>query len=208
MSSILSQTTWSICSPVYGENVFARGNGFPIMVHEIAHQWFGDSVTTNDWNHVWLSEGFATYLTHLYFEAEIGRERLVDGMQKDRQRVIRSAASHPDQPLVDERLPVERTLTGDAYQKGAWVLHMLRHKIGDEHFWDGLREYYKRYRESNCSSAEFQQVMQDVSGIDLEEFFEQWLYAPSFQSSRELAIRAVDKASGHQTSANAKISQI
>ncbi len=164
----------------YGEDVFSRGNGFPIMVHEIAHQWFGDSITTNDWNHVWLSEGFATYLTHLYFEAEMGRQRLVEGMQQDRQRVIRSAASHPDQPLVDERLPVERTLTGDAYQKGAWVLHMLRHKIGDEHFWNGLREYYQRYRENNCSSADFQRVMQDVSGTDLGEFFEQWLYAPEF----------------------------
>jgi aminopeptidase N len=164
----------------YGEDVFSRGSGFPIMVHEIAHQWFGDSITTNDWNHVWLSEGFATYLTHLYFEAESGREQLVEGMQKDRERVIRSAASHPDQPLIDERLPVERTLTGDAYQKGAWVLHMLRHRIGDEHFWNGLREYYQRYHESNCNSEDFQKVMQEVSGIDLSEFFEQWLYAPEF----------------------------
>lgn len=164
----------------YGQDVFARGNGFPIMVHEIAHQWFGDSITTNDWNHVWLSEGFATYLTHLYFEAEMGRNRLVEGMQKDRQRVIRSAASHPDQPLVDVRLPVERTLTGDAYQKGAWVLHMLRHKVGDDNFWNGLREYYRRYHESNCNSEDFQKVMQDVSGIDLSDFFEQWLYAPEF----------------------------
>ncbi len=110
-------------SVFYGERIVRNRNGFEIMVHEIAHQWFGDSITTDDWNHVWLSEGFATYLTHLYFEETVGRQRLIDGMRRSRQTVIRNARRNPDQPLVDYRLPVEQTLTSDAYQKGAWLLH-------------------------------------------------------------------------------------
>ncbi|MCZ6641977.1 MAG: M1 family aminopeptidase, partial [Gammaproteobacteria bacterium] len=163
----------------YGERIFGRGNAFGLMVHEIAHQWFGDSITTNDWNHVWLSEGFATYLTHLYFEETVSRERLIEGMKRDRQQVIRNAQRNPDQPLVDYRLPVEQTLTGDAYRKGAWLLHMLRHKIGDETFWSGLRQYYRKYRDKNAVSEDFQKVMEEVSGQELGTFFRQWLYTPA-----------------------------
>ncbi len=165
-------------SVFYGEQVFVRGRAFRIMVHEIAHQWFGDSITTDDWNHVWLSEGFATYLTHMYFESTEGRSELATGMDRDRQRVFGNANRSPDQPLVDYRLPVERTLTSDAYVKGGWVLHMLRRQVGDEAFWQGLREYYRQYRDDNALSEDFQKVMERSSGQDLNAFFQQWLYRP------------------------------
>ena len=110
------------------------------MVHEVAHQWFGDAVTESDWNHVWLSEGFATYFTHLFDEWAYGRDRLVAGMTRDRDTVLAFAAGNPDLRVVDDRVPIRKVLSPYTYEKGGWVLHMLRRRIGDEAFWAGIRD--------------------------------------------------------------------
>lgn len=147
-----------------------------LLAHEIAHQWFGDSVTETDWPHVWLSEGFATYLAQLYLEYTHGRDRLLTGMQEARSTVISYFESSP-RPIVDPTVTnLMRLLNPNAYQKGAWVLHMLRGIVGTEVFWDGLRAYYHQYRDGNASSEDFQRVMETASGRDLGWFFEQWLH--------------------------------
>ncbi len=148
------------------------------MTHEIAHQWFGDSVTTADWNHVWLSEGFATYFTQLFNEFTFGRDRMVEGMKRARARVFGYFKEHADARIVDPAIPVSEILSPYSYQKGAWVLHTLRREIGDELFWKGVRAYYKRYRDGNALSADFRRVMEEVSGRELGWFFDQWLYQP------------------------------
>ncbi|MFO8099706.1 MAG: M1 family metallopeptidase [Salinibacter sp.] len=146
-----------------------------LLAHEIAHQWYGNTVTEADWPHLWLSEGFATYLTGLYLEHAEGADRLVSHMEDARQRVFQYHDQHPETPLVDTtyRDP-EELLTANPYQKGAWVLHMLRHEVGTDTFWDGLRAYYDRYRHRNASTADFRRVMEDVSGQSLGWFFDQW----------------------------------
>jgi aminopeptidase N len=155
-----------------------------IAAHEIAHQWFGNSVTEADWHHAWLSEGFATYFTHLYYEFTYGHERLVSDLQADRRQVTDYARTHPDLRIVDPRLPENRVLSTYTYQKGGWVLHMLRRRIGDEKFWAGIREYYRKYRDGTALSEDFRDVVEAASGADLDGFFQQWLYEPAHPKLR------------------------
>jgi aminopeptidase N len=158
----------------YGEKGVASGRG-PV-VHEIAHQWFGNSVTERDWDDVWLSEGFATYFALLYDEQFEGRDAFVDGLKRSRASILESARKLPDTPVVHRNLnDMERVLNTFVYQKGGWVLHMLRREIGADVFWTGIREYYRRYRDRNASSDDLRQVMEQVSARDLRWFFAQWL---------------------------------
>ena len=160
----------------YSEEAVADGrDSEELIAHEIAHQWYGNTVTEADWPHLWLSEGFATYLTGLWLEETYGKERLRQYMRRARDRARTFARQRPDEPLVDTTYasPME-LLNPNAYQKGAWVLHMLRQEIGTETFWTALRQYYDRYRHANASTADFRTVVEDVSGRDLEAFFEQW----------------------------------
>jgi aminopeptidase N len=158
----------------YGEKGVASGRS-PVA-HEIAHQWFGNSVTESDWDDVWLSEGFATYFALLFREHNAGRDDFVEGLQRSRETVLQTSAKSPDMSVIHSNLSdMRRVLNPLVYQKGGWVLHMLRCEIGDELFWSGIREYYRRYRDRNATSDDFRQVMEQASGKDLKSFFAQWL---------------------------------
>jgi aminopeptidase N len=160
----------------YSENsVTGKGRAEDLIAHEIVHQWFGNSVTENDWHHVWLSEGFATYLTSVYREKIYGQEELAVSMKKSRDKVIAFYLRSPG-PVIDTTVTnMMKLLNANSYQKGAWVLHMLRTKTGDEQFWKGLRTYYEKYKNLNAVTADFQKVMEEASGKDLAGFFKQWL---------------------------------
>jgi len=160
----------------YSEDAVADGrDSEELLAHEIAHQWFGNTVTEADWPHLWLSEGFATYLTGLWLEDTYGADRLARYMNRARRRVLAFNQQNPGQPLVDTvYTDPNELLNTNPYQKGAWVLHMLRQKVGTETFWEGLRAYYDRYRHQNASTRDFRSVMEEVSGQDLAAFFAQW----------------------------------
>jgi len=162
----------------YSENsVTGKGRTEGLIAHEVAHQWFGNSVTESDWHHIWLSEGFATYLTSVYMEKNYGREQLAIEMKTDREQVIKYYLKS-QRPVVDSTITnLMRLLSINSYQKGAWILHMLRHRLGDEIFWKGMRIYYERFRGKNVLTSDFEDVMEEVSGKDLNGFFNQWLYA-------------------------------
>ncbi len=148
------------------------------VVHEIAHQWFGNSASEADWHHAWLSEGFATYFTNLYYEQKEGRDNFVNRLKTQRFRVIQFSKSKPV-PIVDTSIiDYMQALNANTYQKGGWVLHMLRREVGDEHFWEGIRAYYKKYTLSNALSEDLRDVFEEVSGQELDGFFRQWLYQP------------------------------
>jgi aminopeptidase N len=151
-----------------------------LMAHEIAHQWFGNSASENSWNHVWLSEGFATYFAILYQESVDGNEKRKAELIQDRKEVIEYFQKNPS-PIVDYSIkdPM-KVLNRNSYQKGGWVLNMLRHRLGDEVFWKGIQVYYKTYKDANAMSSDFQRVMEQVSGQDLKEFFDQWLYEKGY----------------------------
>ena len=161
----------------YSENsVTGKNRAESLMAHEIAHQWFGNSVTEKDWHQIWLSEGFATYLTAVYLEKTYGREKLDQTMKAARNRVLRFYQLSP-RPVIDTTITnLMDLLSPNSYQKGAWVLHMLRHKLGDEVFWDGMRLYYTTYRNGNANTDDFKKIMEHVSRQDLNKFFYQWLH--------------------------------
>jgi len=144
------------------------------IVHEAAHQWWGNMVTLRTWHDIWLNEGFATYSEILFRERAYGADpgqllrQRDDGLASGRLRgtVYAEEATDPfdDIPAI--------------YTKGAWVLHMLRYLLGEERFFAALREYGRRFAYANASTEDFMRVCSEFYGDSLQWFFEQWVYAP------------------------------
>ena len=163
----------------YGQGSVTNRPAFSLVAHEISHQWFGDSVTEKDWDDAWLSEGFATYFALLSTEHYQGREPFVAGLKRSLATILGAEKRTPGVAVIHDNLPEiqsGRAPAGIVYQKGGWTLHMLRGQIGTAKFWAGIREYYRRYRDSNASTEDLRKVMEEVSGVNLEWFFQQWLY--------------------------------
>jgi hypothetical protein len=160
----------------YADNLFtATGPSEELIAHETAHQWFGDAVTEREWPHVWLSEGFATYFTALWVEHARGGTALESHMAAMRARVLTSPIT-AQKPIVDEGLnDVARVLNTNVYQKGGFVLHMLRREIGDSAFFAGIRSYYAAHRHGNAMSSDLQAAVERAAGRPLDWFFAQWL---------------------------------
>ena len=165
---------------MYGENSVTGDRSVRwrnVVIHEIAHQWFGNAVTEADWDHVWLSEGFATYFTLLFREYAYGRDDFVDGLKGASERVFAQYDQDPDYRIVHDNLDdMSRVTSGATYQKGAWVLHMLRKRMGDEAFWAGIQAYYAAHMNGSATTDDFRRAMEQASGENLEAFFRQWLY--------------------------------
>jgi aminopeptidase N len=150
-----------------------------LVAHEVAHQWFGNSVTEKDWDDVWLSEGFATYFALMFTEHYEGRDAFVAGLKRSRTTVLATESRGADRGVVHDNLrDTGRILNDLVYQKGAWTLHLLRGQVGAEKFQAGIREYYKRYRDGNASTDDLRAVMEEASGQELKWFFDQWLRRP------------------------------
>jgi len=146
----------------------------------VAHQWWGDSVTEKDWDDAWLSEGFATYFAALATEHYDGRDAFAATMKRSRETILEMERRSPVAVVHDNLPEIQngRAPVGIVYQKGGWTLHMLRGVVGTEVFWKGMREYYKRFRDSNASTDDLRRVMEEAAGMDLRWFFEQWLMRP------------------------------
>ena len=163
----------------YRESLFQEAQEIP-QAHEIAHQWFGNSVTANDWDHLWLSEGFATYFEALFAEHVEGPAALRQAMAGHQSNLFLSQLAR-SRPVIDpSENDVMKKLNPLNYEKGAWILHMLRGVMGDARFFRGIRRYYGLYAGGNASSEDFQKAMETVSGISLDTFFRQWLHQPGW----------------------------
>ncbi len=163
----------------YSEKSILERPDTGLIAHEIAHQWFGNAVTEKDWDDVWLSEGFATYFTLLVAEHHEGRDAFVAGLKRSREAVFTLERDNPGAAVLHDNLAdMKKVLNRIIYQKGGWTLHMLRRQMGTEAFWEGIRDYYKRYRDGSATTADFRQVMEAHAGQDLGWFFTQWLARP------------------------------
>ena len=149
-----------------------------VVIHEVAHQWFGNCVTEYDWDDVWLSEGFATYFTLMFREHAYGRDDFVNGLNDAKRLVYNHYKTDKESSIVHNNLKdMKDVLTYSLqYQKGAWVLHMLRNYVGEDNFRKGIRNYYKKYYNSTTTTNQFKTEMEVVSGMNLDTFFDQWLY--------------------------------
>ncbi|MCX7766388.1 MAG: M1 family aminopeptidase, partial [Candidatus Sumerlaeia bacterium] len=138
-------------------------------IHELAHQWFGDSITMRHFDHLWLNEGFATYCEALYVEHFQGRSAYHNYVNRWNTLGINDTT-----PLVN---PNADAFSGSlVYRKGAWVLHMLRHVVGDEKFFTALRNYYQRFAYQTTLTPDLQAEFEAVYGASLEWFFQEWVY--------------------------------
>ena len=148
-----------------------------VIIHELAHQWFGNAVTENTWDDAWLSEGFATCFTMLFIEHQYGRAAFLSEWEKAKQSFYKYYAKDSTFSIVANRTaeegPVTNTVT---YQKGACILLMLRDMMGEAAFKKGIQSYYKKYMNSNASTSDFQLEMEKASKQDLTAFFNQWLH--------------------------------
>jgi aminopeptidase N len=161
----------------YGEKEVGDKPAFSLVAHEVSHQWWGDSVTEKDWDDAWLSEGFATYFAALALEHYQGRDAFLASMARSRAAILQMENKAAIPVIHDNLTDIRdgRAPIGLVYQKGGWFLHMLRDLAGADKFRDGMREYYRRFRDSNASTADLQRVMEETSGQDLDWFFAQWL---------------------------------
>lgn len=169
-----------------GEALTQRGDGLTSLVaHETVHQWFGDAVTAKDWHHLWLSEGFATYFAAVFFEFHGG----LDGAgSAELARRMESMAESVFAHHAEAGGAIYDPASGDGdythlltpynYEKGAWVLHMLRALVGDSAFFGGIQDYYAALRDGTAWTADFERTMEAASGRDLGWFFAQWVGGP------------------------------
>jgi aminopeptidase N len=160
----------------FEQSVTGDGRHEDLIAHEIAHQWFGNAVSEKNWHHIWLSEGFATYGANLYMEYKYGRPALVERLESERQQVV-AFAHRLSRPIVDTLVSDwNRLLNPNSYQKGSWVLHMLRREVGEEAFWTGLKAYYQQFKNQNALTKDFRLVMEQASQKQLGRFFDQWIF--------------------------------
>lgn len=145
--------------------------------HEIAHQWFGDLVTCRDWAHLWLNEGFATYYAHLFDGKKNGQDDFHYGLLGSMDRVL--GAQGDTKPVVfrDYTDPMVQ-FDYRAYPKGAWVLHMMRNRLGDDLYRQCVRTYLERHRNTNTTTDDLMDVCEQLSGFSFDQFADQWLYRP------------------------------
>ena len=166
----------------YDDAAFRRGRmNEGLIAHETAHQWFGDAVTEREWPHLWLSEGFATYFAALWAAHAHGDSAFHAAMASIRSAVLADPVDVPTHPVIDT-VPRDllSLLNRNSYEKGGFVLHMLRRQVGDSAFFGALRSYYATYRDGTALTDDLRQEMERTSGQQLGWFFDQWLRRPGF----------------------------
>jgi len=179
-SSATTNTSSSLIHPTLAPE-YATGQD-PLISHELGHQWFGDLVTCKDWGNIWLNEGFATFMETLWVESYFPK----DQAEYDRWSGIREwfeQANLWTKPLVRHDFDDSSEFDGNAYGKGGLVLYMLRHQIGEEAFYRGLKHYLEVNRGKNVVTADLVKAIEEETHSNVDQFFTQWAYgagAPKF----------------------------
>jgi hypothetical protein len=145
-----------------------------IIIHELAHHWWGNLVTCQGWRHIWLNEGFGTYCEALLYERKYGIGYYREYMT-DMEHFVDGSV------YVDDTTDVWRIFSSAlSYDKGAWVLHMLRRVVGDELFFPIFPAYGAAFAYDNATTEDFQAICESVTGMDLDYFFQQWIYGYNY----------------------------
>ncbi len=174
-----SQNDAAILHPDWAE---PQANSEGLMAHELAHQWYGDLLTTRRWADVWLNEGFATFMEQIFREEDKGidegsfdrlgaQEQTIDADRRSRRPIVW------DKWVTD---PIEVFFSGHIYPKGATILQMLRHQLGDAPFWKAMNRYTTANAYGNVVSDDLRKAFEQSTGKDFKAFFDQWVYGAGF----------------------------
>ena len=156
-----------------------------LISHELGHQWFGDLVTCKDWGDIWLNEGFATFLEAVWTEAHFGKDQ-ADYQRWNNAREWFESSNLWKKPIVRHDFDDSSEFDGNAYNKAGWVLYMLRHQIGEDVFYRGIKHYLEVNRGKNVVTSDLAKAIEEATHTNVDQFFSQWLYGaggPKFELS-------------------------
>jgi len=171
-TSITSLTDRTLHRPQETENIRTSEG---LISHELAHQWFGDLLTCKDWSHIWLNEGFATFYALLYAEHLHGHDDFVYGLFNTSHAIL--GVTNDTMPIVTRKFDNPDDLFNYLpYEKGSFVLQMLRSDLGPELYRKCIHTYLKRHEFGNVVTDDLNKVIDELSGRSFDKFFDQWVY--------------------------------
>ena len=182
-SSATTNTSTSLTHPKLAPE-YTTGED-PLIAHELGHQWFGDLVTCKDWGNIWLNEGFATFMERIWVEHNFPKDQIEYELWNDARDWFENPGLY-GKPIVRHDFDDSSEFDGNAYNKGGWVLMMLRHQLGDEAFYAGLKHYLEVNRGRNVVTADLTKAIEEATHVNVDQFFSQWIYgagAPKFDVS-------------------------
>lgn len=161
----------------YGKQVLEDATKVWLGAHELQHQWWGNRVTNKAWTEFWLNEGIGTFMTEAYIEHRFGHAAYMKDIDAYKANYEKLRAAGQDKPLVfpdwDHPTPEDRSIV---YDKGAYVVFLLRQELGDKAFWAGIKRYTEDNWGKSVTTSDFQLAMQQASGTNLDDFFARWVY--------------------------------
>ncbi|MBI5630888.1 MAG: M1 family metallopeptidase [Elusimicrobia bacterium] len=174
-----------------------------LISHELAHQWFGDLVTCKDWSHIWLNEGVTSYFQALWKRKDKGADEFAYDLHQKAQRYFGEHGSY-QRAVVTERYEIPMDMfDAHTYNKGAWVLHMLRMELGEDLFWKSFKRYLRERQDSVAETEDLRRAVEETTGKSMLQFFNQWLYGPGYPFllikeewdpiGKELKLRVIQK---------------
>ena len=205
----VSATTLAARDIVHAELASERPEAADGLIsHEMTHQWFGDLVTCKDWTNTWLNEGFATFGAILWEEHYYGVDASAYRYWREQNTWMQSKELYPI-PIVTRDINDSVEYVGNVYDKAGWVIHMLREQMGDDAFFRALKHYLEANRLQNVVSADLAKAVEESSGTNVDQFFDQWIYgagAPRFTvrstyddaaKKVSLSVKQTQKVEGH-----------
>ena len=170
-------SSFTAMNDTYGKGVLKNEQDIWLGAHEFSHQWWGNMVTCRDWNHFWLNEGIGTFMAAAYLERRFGHDAYLRQIESYKNSYEKIRAAGKDKSLVfsnwDHPTAEDRSLV---YDKGAYVMHLLREEMGERQFWNGLKNFTRKYFGKSVVTSDFQTAMQEKSDKSLNAFFDKWIY--------------------------------
>lgn len=168
---------FSVLKKSYGSLVMKDSTETNLISHELAHQWWGNMITCENWNHFWLNEGLATFMSAAFNEHKFGQDKYESDMNSYRKVYESVKNKGEDKSLVFDNwsnpTKEDRNLV---YFKGAYVMHLLRMELGEKDFWDGIKFYSQKHFGRSVNTLDFQKAIEESTGRDLKAFFAKWIY--------------------------------
>lgn len=168
---------FSVLRKSYGPLVLSDSTETNLISHELAHQWWGNRITCVSWNHFWLHEGMATFMSAAFNEHQFGTKIYEANIESYFQVYQKIKEKGADRSLIFENWTnPSRDDRNLVYFKGAYVLHVLRQELGEEAFWQGIKTFSQRHYGKWVSTPDLQLAMEESAGRDLQDFFQKWVY--------------------------------